>query len=72
MASMGGVTSLPYLAMFAMSNVGGWMGEWLITSRGWKVVDGRKAVNTIGREGGKAKSGKGRRGWKGAEVGAIG
>jgi MFS transporter, ACS family, solute carrier family 17 (sodium-dependent inorganic phosphate cotransporter), other len=38
---------LPYLLMFAMSNVGGWLGDWFI-ARGYSVATGRKFVNTLG------------------------
>lgn len=39
--------ALPYLAMFACSNAGGWAGDWLI-SNSWRVADARKAVNAAG------------------------
>ena len=38
---------LPYLLMFAMSNVGGWSGDWLIRA-GLSVGAARKTVNTAG------------------------
>lgn len=38
---------LPYLVMFAMSNVGGWSGDWLIRG-GLTVGAARKTVNTAG------------------------
>eukprot|EP00892_Ulva_mutabilis_P012541 jgi/Ulvmu1/965/UM102_0048.1 len=38
---------LPYLVMFAMSNVGGWSGDWLIRA-GLSVAAARKFVNTTG------------------------
>lgn len=38
---------LPYLVMFAMSNVGGWSGDWLIRA-GFTVGAARKVVNTAG------------------------
>lgn len=41
--------ALPYLAMFACSNAGGWAGDWLIAPpRSWRVADARKAVNAAG------------------------
>ena len=38
---------LPYLVMFAMSNVGGWSGDWLIRA-GLTVGTARKTINTAG------------------------
>jgi ACS family sodium-dependent inorganic phosphate cotransporter len=35
--------------MFAMSNVGGWMGDALILQRKQSVAAARKTVNTIGK-----------------------
>lgn len=48
LSDLGGVTALPYVAMFLMSNVGGWAGDWLINSKMWTVAAGRKAINTAG------------------------
>jgi MFS transporter, ACS family, solute carrier family 17 (sodium-dependent inorganic phosphate cotransporter), other len=45
--SIGVGKPIPYLVMFAMSNVGGWLGDWLI-SRGYMVGAARKVVNTAG------------------------
>ena len=50
LASMGGWTAVPYIAMFSMSNVGGWTGDWLINKHGWGIGRARKAVNSIGKE----------------------
>jgi MFS transporter, ACS family, solute carrier family 17 (sodium-dependent inorganic phosphate cotransporter), other len=38
---------IPYIVMFAMSNVGGWMGDALI-GHGYSVAASRKAINSIG------------------------
>eukprot|EP00878_Enallax_costatus_P033744 GHUV01037297.1.p1 GENE.GHUV01037297.1~~GHUV01037297.1.p1 ORF type:complete len:263 (+),score=37.77 GHUV01037297.1:217-1005(+) len=48
LASLGVLKTLPYLVMFLMSNVGGWLGDILIISRQHNVAAARKAVNTIG------------------------
>ena len=48
LADLGAVRALPYLAMFATSNAGGWAGDWLAGARGWGVAAARKAVNTAG------------------------
>lgn len=47
-ASVGMAKTLPYLAMFFASNLGGWFGDYLIHKRGLPVGYGRKAVNTLG------------------------
>ena len=47
LASTGSVKMLPYLLMFAMSNAGGYAGDWLI-SRHASVAAARKTVNSIG------------------------
>ncbi|KAK9806410.1 hypothetical protein WJX73_003076 [Symbiochloris irregularis] len=39
---------VPYLAMFACSNLGGWAGDHLITQRAYPVEAARKTVNTVG------------------------
>ncbi|WIA29477.1 hypothetical protein OEZ86_011978 [Tetradesmus obliquus] len=46
--SLGVLKPLPYLVMFAMSNVGGWMGDALILQSKRSVAAARKTVNTIG------------------------
>ena len=46
--TLGALKTLPYLTMFLMSNVGGWMGDWLIIKRRRSVALARKAVNTLG------------------------
>jgi hypothetical protein len=46
--SLGVLKPLPYLVMFAMSNVGGWMGDALILRGKQSVASARKTVNTIG------------------------
>jgi hypothetical protein len=46
--SLGVLKPLPYLVMFAMSNVGGWMGDALILQGKHSVAAARKTVNTIG------------------------
>ena len=38
---------IPYIVMFAMSNVGGWLGDGLI-DRGYAVGTARKIVNSVG------------------------
>jgi hypothetical protein len=48
LADLGAVKTLPYLIMFAMSNVGNACGDWLIGQRKWTVAAARKAVNTTG------------------------
>lgn len=45
--SIGVGKPIPYLVMFAMSNVGGWMGDWLI-AKGHAVGAARKTVNSVG------------------------
>mmetsp|Transcript_1443 Transcript_1443/g.4290 ORF Transcript_1443/g.4290 Transcript_1443/m.4290 type:complete len:472 (+) Transcript_1443:170-1585(+) len=47
LASAGSAKMLPYLVMFAMSNVGGYAGDWLIGRR-YSVARARKMVNTAG------------------------
>lgn len=49
MASLGGVKTLPYLTMFATSNLGGWLGDYLIHKRRVPTPTARKAVNTTGK-----------------------
>jgi hypothetical protein len=46
--SLGILKPLPYLVMFAMSNVGGWLGDALILQGKHSVAAARKTVNTIG------------------------
>lgn len=42
LATLGSVMkTLPYLVMFAMSNVGGWAGDWLILRRKYTVAQVR-------------------------------
>ncbi|PNH07465.1 putative anion transporter 7 [Tetrabaena socialis] len=48
LSSLGGAKTVPYLVMFAMSNVGGWAGDWLILKRRYSTAAGRKAVNSLG------------------------
>ncbi len=48
LSSLGGAKTVPYLVMFAMSNVGGWAGDWLINRRRRSTGFARKAVNTLG------------------------
>eukprot|EP00798_Chlamydomonas_sp_ICE-L_P007480 gene7480-625_t len=48
LASLGWMKTMPYLAMFLMSNVGGYMGDWLILRRKQPVGRARKTVNTLG------------------------
>ena len=38
---------VPYIVMFAMSNAGGWLGDWLIDA-GCSVATARKSVNSAG------------------------
>lgn len=49
LASLGGVKTLPYLAMFATSNLGGWFGDYLIHQRKVPTATARKLVNTVGK-----------------------
>ncbi len=46
--SLGSTKTVPYLVMFAMSNVGGWAGDWLILRRRNPTGRARKVVNTLG------------------------
>ncbi|DBB12112.1 hypothetical protein WJX82_001890 [Trebouxia sp. C0006] len=48
LASLGAVKTLPYLAMFGSSNLGGWLGDHLIHQRKMPTARARKFVNTIG------------------------
>lgn len=48
LSSLGVLKTLPYLVMFLMSNVGGWLGDALILKRQKTVAAARKAVNTVG------------------------
>jgi hypothetical protein len=52
LSSMGPLKTLPYLVMFMMSNAGGWAGDALILRQHRSVAAARKAVNTLGEEGG--------------------
>eukprot|EP00889_Picochlorum_renovo_P003964 jgi/Picre1/30994/NNA_006352.t1 len=44
--SVGFAKTLPYLGMFLTSNMGGWVGDYLISRHGLSVAGGRKCVNT--------------------------
>lgn len=48
LASLGSIKTLPYLAMFASTNFGGYAGDFLIRRRRMPVAQARKVVNTIG------------------------
>lgn len=48
LSTLGGFKTLPYLVMFAMSNVGGWAGDYLILRQKYSVGAARKTVNTMG------------------------
>lgn len=48
LAALGPAKCLPYLAMFAASNAGGWAGDALIINKVATVGGARKLVNTIG------------------------
>lgn len=48
LSGLGLVKTLPYLVMFAASNMGGWAGDSLILSRTLRTAGARKAVNTAG------------------------
>jgi len=48
LASLGVIKTLPYLAMFASSNLGGWLGDHLIHHCKWPTASARKLVNTLG------------------------
>ena len=56
LSGTGSVKMLPYLVMFAMSNAGGYAGEWLIARRA-TVARARKIVNSIGDAHGPGSSG---------------
>jgi ACS family sodium-dependent inorganic phosphate cotransporter len=47
-AALGPAKCLPYLAMFAASNAGGWAGDALIINKMATVGGARKLVNTVG------------------------
>lgn len=49
LALLGGVKTMPYLMMFATSNIGGWLGDWFILRLRRSVAQGRKLVNTLGK-----------------------
>ena len=49
LATAGSAKMLPYIVMFAMSNVGGYAGDWLIEHR-FSVAHARKIVNTVGAQ----------------------
>ena len=51
LASLGAIKTLPYLAMFASSNMGNWLGDHLIHRRKVPTARARKTVNTIGKAG---------------------
>lgn len=46
--SVGFAKTLPYLGMFLTSNMGGWVGDYMISRYGLSVAGGRKCVNTVG------------------------
>ncbi|KAK9804281.1 hypothetical protein WJX72_004509 [[Myrmecia] bisecta] len=48
LAELGAVKTLPYLIMFFCSNLGGWLGDHLITRHRYPVARARKLVNSIG------------------------
>ena len=48
LAKAGTAKVLPYLVMFATSNLGGWAGDHLIATRRASVAGARKAVNSLG------------------------
>ena len=48
LANLGLIKTLPYITMFAASNAGGWVGDYLINVGRRSVAGGRKAVNTAG------------------------
>lgn len=49
LATAGSAKMLPYIVMFAMSNVGSYAGDWLIGRR-FSVARARKIVNTVGAQ----------------------
>ncbi|EIE21273.1 MFS general substrate transporter [Coccomyxa subellipsoidea C-169] len=48
LADLGWIRTAPYLVMFATSNAGAWLGDYLITSRKASTAGARKTVNTLG------------------------
>lgn len=48
LSELGGLRTAPYLAMFASSNFGGWLGDNLIVGQQYAVVSARRVVNSIG------------------------
>ncbi|CAM9760326.1 unnamed protein product [Choristocarpus tenellus] len=40
--------AMPYVMMFLSSNVGGWLGSWLISTKSVSIQYSRKLVNTLG------------------------
>lgn len=48
LSALGALKTLPYLVMFMMSNVGGWLGDRFIAEQRWSVGRARKVVNTLG------------------------
>ena len=48
LARLGLVKTAPYLVMFATSNIGSYIGDYLIASRRSSVAQARKIVNTLG------------------------
>jgi hypothetical protein len=48
LADLGVVKVGPYLVMFVTSNVGCWIGDYLISTRQVSTAIGRKVVNSLG------------------------
>lgn len=48
LGSLGPAKTLPYLVMFAMSNAGGWAGDWLILRKRYSVAGGAQGGQHAG------------------------
>lgn len=48
LALLGPVKALPYVTMFVTSNLGGWVGDWLVFTKKRSIAGGRKIVNSLG------------------------
>lgn len=48
LSDLGSLRTAPYLAMFASSNFGGWLGDALVVGQQFPVVSARRVVNSIG------------------------
>ena len=48
LSDLGWIRTAPYLIMFATSNLGAWLGDYLISTRKVSTAGARKTVNTLG------------------------